>query len=149
MCDPITAAIGGAVAGSLFGGKKSSAPAAPAATTKKATEVKTAAKTAAEAPAPTPAAPSASALPNPSSFANNQYDRARDMIGRDDLIVSLLNGAAGSDQVQATGPGRYSDGLRDANFRRKLRNRGGLSLSSGPLGSGDKSQSGTGVNFNA
>jgi hypothetical protein len=148
MCDPITAAIGGVVAGNLLGGKKkSSAPAAS--TTAKTTEVKTAAKTAAEAPAPTPAAPSASALPNPSSFANGQYDRARNMVGRDDLIVSLLNGAAGSEQVQATGPGRYSDGLRDANFRRKLRNRGGLSLSSGPLGSGDKSQSGTGVNFNA
>ena len=121
MCGSVAYAIGGAVLGSVLGKKKS-------------------------APAPAPA-PSASALPSASGFGGAAYDRAKNMAGRDSMIVDLLAGAAGDTEANAGG-GNTSDSLRNSTFRRKLRNRGGLTLASGPLGSGDSSKSGTGINFN-
>ena len=147
MCGSVAYAIGGAVLGSVLGKKKSAPAPAPAPVAKKEAAVKTAATATASAPAPTPAAPSASALPSASGFGGAAYDRAKNMAGRDSMIVDLLAGAAGDTEANAGG-GNTSDSLRNSNFRRKLRNRGGLTLASGPLGSGDSSKSGTGINFN-
>lgn len=155
MCDPVTALVGGAILGAATKGGGGGAKAPAASTTKTDTAVKTAVSNTATAPTPTtntPTAPSeaaqapAAALPNPASFGNAQYDRASQMTGRENVIVSLLSGAAGTNEAQAGGS--ISDAMKDNSFRRKLRNRGGLSLASGPLGSGDTSKTGTGINFN-
>jgi hypothetical protein len=146
MCGSVAYAIGGAVLGSVLGKKKSGGP--PASLNAKSSAVKNAANVAQNAPAPTQAAPSASGLPSPAGFGGAVYDRAQKMAGRDSMITELLAGAAGGEEANAGG-GKISDAMRNNNFRRKLRNRGGLSLQSGSLGSGDSSKSGTGVNFNA